>query len=281
MYKFHRLSSFSVMGLLSAVALTSTALAAPPDAGLFTQYDFASDFSSVSYLVCGYLPESDGCYGFGTLGPFGHVGAILEGVPSIQGDSVQRGIYVVDVAGGTSGNEVILYHYLKTDTITSATYDTITTKLDNKVPLPLVGGVSVRCSMAANADFVVIGTDQSTQAVVLAKGSFALQTVGGFSNAPTVTSITSDAYGYVTVSFGGGSVIPGFIVIGPKGGGEEDGGGESYLASTTTGLSTKDVYLYGAASMAAKLAARPVTLHGTRAPLGFPVSNPDGAFSAR
>jgi hypothetical protein len=99
--------------------------------------------------------------------------------------------------------------------------------LTNKVTLPLVGGSGVRCSMAANSGFVFIGTDQSTQAVRLTKGSLEMQTIGGFSNAPTVTSITANAYGYVIVSFGGGSVIPGVVIFGPSGNVEGDGGGQS------------------------------------------------------
>jgi hypothetical protein len=261
MLKLRRRSAVSLLGFISAIAVTSTTFAAPPDAGVFTQYEFASDFSSVYFTVCGYLPQSDGCYGSGSFGPFGHVGAILEGDPTTKGDSVERGIYIVDVAGGVSGKEVILYRYLKTDTITGGSYDTVTTQFTHKLSLPLVGGSSVRCSMAANSGFVLIGTDQSTQAVMLTKGSLDIQTISGFSNAPTVTSITADAYGYVTVSFGGGTVIPGFVVIGPAGNFEFDGGGESYLVSTSTGLSTKDVFPFGDTSTASKLSARPVTVH--------------------
>lgn len=106
-----------LLGLLPAIALPSTTLAAPPDAGLYTQSVFDSDSSSVSFVVCGSLPQSEGCYSSGSFGPFGFVGAILEGIPSTLGDSVQRGIYIVDVAGGGNGNEVMLYRYLKTDTI--------------------------------------------------------------------------------------------------------------------------------------------------------------------
>jgi hypothetical protein len=263
MFKLRWRSAVFFLGLLSVGAVTSTTFAAPPDAGLFAQYDFPSDFSSVDFVVCGYLPQTDGCYGSGSFGPFGHVGAMLEGYPSTDGDVVERAVYIVDVAGGKGRDEVILYHYVLTYTITDGTDAAITTKLTRTVSLPLVGGKGVRCSLAGNSHVVVIGTDQSTQAVMLTKGSLAIQTIGGFSNAPTVTSITTDAYGYISVSFGGGSVIPGFVVIGPTGGFEEDGGGESFLVSTSTGLSTKDVLLYGDTSMASKLNARPVTLHST------------------
>jgi hypothetical protein len=173
----------------------------------------------VTWVVCGNLPETGGCYGAGSFAPFGHVGAMVEGYATTIGDSHQ-------------------------------------------VTLPLVGGSGVRCSMAANSGFLAIGTDQSTQAVLVTKGSYKLQSILGFSNSPTVTSITTDAYGYISVTFGGGNVIPGFVTIGPAGDYQDDGGGEAYMLSTGNGLSTKDVAPYPE-SAAAKLAARPVTLHAT------------------
>jgi hypothetical protein len=257
-----RLSLQFFATLLSIAAFASPSFAAAPDAGLETQYEFSNDLTSVTWIVCGYLPGSDGCYGSGSFGPFGHVGAILEGYTATNGNSVQRAVYIVDVAAGSSGKDVILYRYLKTDTVTDGSYDTITTELTHQVTLPLVGGSDVRCSMAANSSFIVIGTDQSTSAVMVTKGSYKLQSIGGFSNAPTVTSITTDGYGYISVTFGGGAVIPGFVIVGPAGNFEFDGGGVAYLASTTNGLSTKDVAVFGD-SAAAKLAARPVTPHAT------------------
>jgi hypothetical protein len=263
MFKIHRRFAVFLLGFTSVVAVTSTTFAASPDAGLFAQYDFPNDFSSVYFTVCGSLPQSEGCYGSGSFGPFGHVGAMLEGDPATDGDSVERAIYIIDVAGGKGRDEVILYHYLLIYTITDGGDAAVTTKLTRTVSLPLVGGKGVRCSVAGNSHVVVIGTDQSTQAVMLTKGSLATQTIGGFSNAPTVTSITADDFGFISVSFGGGSVIPGFVVIGPTGAFEEDGGGGSFLVSTSTGLSTKDVLPDGDFSVTSKLNSRPVTLHAS------------------
>jgi hypothetical protein len=262
MFKLHRRFAVFLLGFISLVAVTSTTFAASPDAGLFAQYNFPNDFSSVYLTVCGSLPQTEGCYGGGSFGPFGHVGAMLEGDPATNGDSVERAIYIIDVAGGKGRDEVILYRYLLTYTITDGSDAAITTQLTRTVSLPLVGGKGVRCSVAGNSRVVVIGTDQSAQAVILTKGSLAIQTLGGFSDAPTVTSITTDAYGYISVSFGGGSLSSGFIVIGPSGGPEEDGGGESFLVSTSTGLSTKDI-LDGDASLTSKLNSRPVTSHAS------------------
>src|SRR5262249_26687424 len=145
---------------------------------------------------------TEGCFGSGGLGPFGRAGALIEGNQSTQGNTVSRFIYVVDIAGGTGGNGVTLFVYKKTDTVTSST-DTITIKLTRKIPLPLTGGSTALCSMAANNGFLFIGTDQSPQAVRVQKNNLAVTTIGGFSPPINVSSITTDKYGYVTVTFGG------------------------------------------------------------------------------
>src|ERR1700721_2994089 len=75
------------------------ASAAPPDADEYTEYVFNKDFTQVDFFVCEYLPSPEGCWGFGTLGPFGHVGAMLEGIPSYPSvESTERGVYLVDIA---------------------------------------------------------------------------------------------------------------------------------------------------------------------------------------
>jgi hypothetical protein len=77
----------------------------------------------VSLIVCGSLPGSGGCYGSAYLGPFGKIGALLEGNPSTKGNTVTRAIYVLDIATGTKGTDVALSIYKKTDTISSS-FDT-------------------------------------------------------------------------------------------------------------------------------------------------------------
>jgi len=236
------LAGARALGLLLIIAFSPAARAALPDAGLFTTYSFSSGYTEVSFSVCGYLPESDGCYGGGSLGPFGYVGAILEGYASVKGDSVNRNIYVVDIAAGTSGDEVVLYRYEKTDTVTDGSYDTVTVKLTGTVKLPLVGGATARCSMAGNANYIYIGTDQSPFAVALAKGSLAMSEIGGFSNDPTVASITTNDAGDIVVAFGADAGGPGgIVVLGPDGQFLEDGGGAYFTLTSTQGLSTKDL----------------------------------------
>jgi hypothetical protein len=102
------------LALLAPGIFISIARGAAPDAGLYTGYYLSSDYTGVTFIVCGSVPGSDGCYGFGTLGPFGHVGAMVEGNGKIVGSVVNHDIYVVDVAGGASGKEVILNSYTLT-----------------------------------------------------------------------------------------------------------------------------------------------------------------------
>jgi hypothetical protein len=215
--------------------ITSVAgFAANPDSTLFTTYNINTTGTSVSFTVCGSLPSSEGCYGSGTLGPFGKIGAMIEGNESVNLtlNTVTRSIYVLDIATGTSANAVILYIYHKTDTITSS-FDTVSVSLFKTISLPIIGGMSARASMAANAGFVFIGTNQSPNAIVLKRGFYTFTGVGGFSPPINVAAITADRYGYVTVTYGTNEGSSGFIVFGPDGTSREDGGGAPFMLGTT------------------------------------------------
>jgi hypothetical protein len=144
---------------------------------------------------------------------------MLEGIPSVAGDVVTRAIYIVD----SSANPVKLYVYTKTDTV-SASEDTVSVTLTKTITLPLTGGTNVSASMAANNNYLFIGTDEGTVAAKVRKSR--VTTLGEFSAA--TLSITSDQYGYVTVA-----QVGGFTVYGPDGESEEDGGGSQFMIGTT------------------------------------------------
>jgi hypothetical protein len=166
--------------ILLAVTLAVPAYASTaPDAGLYTTY--ALNGATVDLTVCGSLLESSGCYGGGELGPFVRLGALIEGLPSFtpKTTTVTRYIYALDVATGTNSDGVELYVYKKTDTITS-TYDTVVVTLFKTVSLPLSGGKTVTALMAANAQFLFIGTNESTQSVSVQKSNFAVVESGSF-----------------------------------------------------------------------------------------------------
>jgi len=208
--------------------------ATPPDATLFTTYNIDTAHTSVGWSVCGSLPGSSGCYGSGSLGPFGKVGALLEGEPKVDftANTVTRAIYVVDIASGTNQNEVALDVYTKVDMITTD-FDTVTVTLSRTITLPLTGGTSALTSMAANKQFLFVGTNRTSDAVEMNKRTFSITQLGGFSPPINVFAITADQYGYVTLSYGSFSGFDtGFIVVGPDGTEQEDGGGSQFMLNT-------------------------------------------------
>ena len=205
------------------------------DGTLFTTYSRDTNDTTLGLTVCGSTQNTEGCYGSASLGPFGKIGAILESNPQtdLSTNTVTRSIYVVDSASGTSQNGVTLFVYTKTDAITPD-FDTVTVTLSKTVALPLTGGLSARTSMAANTQFLFVGTSLTAQGVELNKRTLTPVLVGGFSPPINVSAITADQYGYVTITFGsfnGGE--SGFYLFGPDGSGQEDGGGADFTVGTT------------------------------------------------
>ena len=200
------------------------------DSTLFTTYTLEGGGTYIDFLVCGSLPGTSGCYGSGMLGLFGKVGVMIEGNPisNVKAGRVTRYIYIVDVAYGSSGNEVALYIYKKVDTINGGD-DTVTSSLFKTVILPLTGGNATVASMAANAKFLYVGTNQDELAVQLQKSNLAITRFGGVSGPYNVTAITADQYGFVTVTWGNGA---GFYVVNPSGQGQSDGGGAAFMLNT-------------------------------------------------
>ena len=91
--------------------------------------------------------------------------------------------------------------------------------------------------MAANASTLFIGTNQSPQGIEVKKSTLAITKLGGYSPPINVTSITANAYGYVTVTQGNGSDTA-FAVFAPTGGEVEDGGGSDFMLDTMNAVST-------------------------------------------
>ena len=217
-------------------AVAAVPAATPPDATLYTRYHADPNQTIVDWNVCGSLPGSSGCYGSGTLGPFGRVGALLEGEPKTDliANTVTRAIYVLEYASGPNQNEVVLYIYTKVDTITTDS-DTVTVTLSQTISLPLVGGFGGgpnQTSMAANKQFLFIGTSRSPEAVAINKRTFSVTQLG-VSPPINIFSITANDYGYATLSFGSfDSSDTAFIVVGPDGSVVEDGDGSQFMLNT-------------------------------------------------
>jgi hypothetical protein len=213
-------------------------LTTPPDSTLYTTYTLSSSNgeTTVGWAVCGSTQDSEGCYAAGGLGPFVAVGGILEGSPGFNGNVVTRAIFVVD--SGTVSPK--LYVYKKVDTVTSES-DTVTVTLFRTITLPLNGGSTAACYMAANAQFLFIGTSLSEQAAMVQKSNLNVTQVGAVPG--NVVAITSDQYGYVTIT-NQDSVSPpifDFTVIGPDGLLQEDGGGSEFMVGTTQAVPLTNV----------------------------------------
>src|SRR5438105_9145691 len=105
----------------------AAAPAAAIDATLYTRYHTDPNQTIVNWNVCGSLPGSSGCYGSGTLGPFGWEGhtSELQSRADRISNTVTQAIYVLEYASGPNQNEVVLYVYTKVDTITTDS-DTVT-----------------------------------------------------------------------------------------------------------------------------------------------------------
>jgi len=230
-------SQWLLRALLVLLAVSATAplrASGPIDGTLFTTYTITTDHTSVSLTVCGSVQQAVGCFGSGSMGPFGKVGALLEGNPStnLTTGTVTRLIYVLDIAAGSLNTGVTLYVYKKTDLI-SSTFDTVTVTLSKTVSLSLTGGTTALASMAANSKFLFIGTNKSSDALKVQKSNYTITPIFGFSPPVNVTAITSDKYGYVTVTFGSFSGPEnGFIVFDANGNSLEDGGGASFMLNT-------------------------------------------------
>jgi hypothetical protein len=221
-----------LVALATSMPLLAQSAAAPPaapDSTLYTTYTGGP--TTINWLVCGSTQQSSGCYASGSIGPFVGVGAMLEGNPLVSGDVVTRAIYVVD----SGASAVKLYVYKKTDTV-SASFDTVTVTLSKTVTLPLTGSSTAECFMAANRSFLFIGTNQTAIGAEVQKSNLAVSDIPGFSPPINVSSITSDQYGYVTVTFGNSSES-GFSLYGPSGTLQEDGGGLDFTLVTTQAVS--------------------------------------------
>ena len=87
--------------------------------------------------------------------------------------------------------------------------------------------------MAANKQFLFIGTDQSSQAVQVSKRTFSITQLGGFTPPINVFGIFGDEYGYVTLSFGSFRTNNNdFIVVSPSGSVVENGAVSQFMLNT-------------------------------------------------
>ncbi|HVZ28325.1 MAG TPA: hypothetical protein VG798_06675 [Rhizomicrobium sp.] len=228
------LKHLTIAVLISAAGI-SPCLAAQVDANLFTIYDPTIP-GQLDFLVCGSLPGSNGCYGSGTLSGFKRACAFLEGVPvyrTVESNRVvTRDVFVLD--GGVASSDPVTLYIFKIVQSINGSRDTVSSAFVKSIPLPpLNGGSSASCAMAATPNVIFAGTNLSFQAARIVKTSL-VTGVGGSHPPIPLASITTDASGFVTVTFAGNGVS-GFEVFDKKGNGVESGGGGYSTTNTKSG----------------------------------------------
>jgi hypothetical protein len=246
----HRIAAVMAVSLLALtvrVTLASDVIDCNIDGTLYTYYSPNSTLTSALMLECGHLKETDGCYGVATLGPYGHIGAMLEGERAQDGSTVTRPLYVLDSASGAGKDEVVLYVYRKSDEINESN-DVVTVTLIKRLQLPVVGGQAARCWMAGNDGFLFVGTDNGFNAVEIQKSNFAVSPWGAGSIPTKVSAITADPYGYITASWGNfDGTFPGSnVVFGPDGQPVGDAGGTYFMLNSTNEVSMSSIVSSGA-----------------------------------
>ncbi|OOG56298.1 hypothetical protein B0E48_08960 [Rhodanobacter sp. C03] len=246
--------------------LAASNVATPIDYGFFTTYNFLYSYTAMEWVTCGYFQDgSDGCYGAGRLEPFGHIGAAIEGNEVANGNTVTRNIYVVGDAEG-SGSGVTLYVYTKKDTFT-LDEDKVTMNLTGTLTLPLIGGSHTQTFMASGNGFLYIGTNQGASAIQVRESNLAYASIAGSSTSGDVSSITTNAYGYVTITSTESNGSNNFDVYGPTGFRITNDDGSDFMLGASNGISTSDGNLMSAATKP-NLAKRMKTRFDNATPLG-------------
>jgi len=208
-----RCALFFLAALISATPVL--ARKAPLDQNLIANYTI--DPTSVQFIVCGGVANTDGCFGSAGMNPFEQACAVLEGETSKNGDVLTRAIYVLDKRT-SKDDPMILYVYSRQDTITD-TNDAVSVSLVATVPLGITGGKRAKCFMAGNSVAVYAGSDADTTAAILNKGAFTVTTVGDF-GPQHLHGIDADDRGWVSLHFESA-----FTSYNPNGVPEFEGGG--------------------------------------------------------
>jgi hypothetical protein len=103
------------------------------------------------------------------------------------------------------------------------------------VILPPPSGTSASAFMAANKKLVLVATNQTSQTVEIQKSNLSITTVAAFSF--NVSAITTDQYGYFTISYGTVSGPEnGNAVLDSRGSIVQDGGGFRFMTGTQQGI---------------------------------------------
>jgi hypothetical protein len=182
-------------GAYTDLRFVGQAAKAGSGSNLVTYFRNSSDGKSLAWTTCGNSGATSGCYGSGDLEGFGNACAVLSGPGNI--------LYVLDKQSLNAKGELTqtpaLFMFRQSITETGDGLVGVSFRLAKKVALPLTGGAEVRCSMAANAQDVVLGTDKSASVAFFDKKAHTVRNepAGGTAG---VRSITANEAGYVVVT---------------------------------------------------------------------------------
>lgn len=181
-----------------------------PDDGLFSMYTVDPGGGFLDLSIC----SDFGCNP-GIEQGFDHICAILESVPSVDGTTMTRDIYILDKRDSAS-NPMTLTVYRRVDTNGGGPSLSIT--LIKTLTLDIKGGTSANCKMVENPRYVYLGTDASSHAVRVDRKK--LKASVAATGATTLLSV--DSRGYVSISDASSG---GFKIVDPHGVPVMSGGG--------------------------------------------------------
>lgn len=134
--------------LLASCALMGTAHAQRSPRTLFTSYEHSAGSPNINWLTCGSTPDSNGCYGSGQIGPFGHACAVTK-----SGDKV----IVVDTFASDPGQDPKVALRIYKEVVSS----TPSVTLQKTIDLPVSASMTATCSAATLGNLVFVGTSDN------------------------------------------------------------------------------------------------------------------------
>jgi hypothetical protein len=206
---------------------------APGEAGaatpgtLYTKYVLVGG-TGIGWTRCGTATGSYACFGSGTIAGFDRPCALLEGSQTAIGSTISNEIYVLD-SGGRSLPYASLRVFKATSTVLG---ETVSTQIDfeQSVRLPIPSSPRVACLMAANQDYIYVGTSESA-AIPVKRSDFSLPTSAGYLGDLRLITVNNALFGVITygplTGFGGA-----FGQFNPTGQIEDYGGGAAFLPTS-------------------------------------------------
>ena len=226
------------------VPTAGAAATSDPTTGLYAQFGFNQAFTQLTWSVCGSVNGSNGCYGTGTLGGFGRIGALIQGAPTVDATTglVTRNLYVIDQAVGGGTSTTTQLRVFELDETVAAPNVTVAMKEVKRVSLPMKGGLGTQTWLVGNRNFLIVGNSADGSPYSVAKSGLAVQ-AQQFNG--TLEEVTTNGYGFVETDhdtgFNPGEVTMFYTYDANLQPVDSGGGGAGYFLNTEVGLPRTDV----------------------------------------